>query len=221
MPILKSKAKLILFCHIPRTGGTYIENYAANLGFKVGFLDPHHIHASDEKRLAKSSPQHFIASDYSCLFPNNFFDATFAVVRHPVSRFISAYKFQKYHQRTLSHNLSIDSLAEALQGGFSLRGENFDNHFMPQHLFLYPFEGCKVFKFEDGLVPVTKYLANNISANNLWLSHRNLLSMFKAEKSRTNASITETDCSLSNRSISILQTIYAEDFKLFNYQIKS
>ena len=98
MPIFRYSNKLIFFSHIPKCAGTSIESYCQKIGMKIAFLDNQNYleYLASNKAWNSSSPQHIPGYAIARLFPLNFFDAYFTVVRNPINRLKSAFKFQKY-----------------------------------------------------------------------------------------------------------------------------
>ena len=97
MPAYRISNKNVLFIHIPKTGGTTIEAFLSSHG-------PMSLHGRGEKilrpyrssRLSGHIPvQHFDASLLEVMFDRSFFDYAFLVVREPVERLKSEYRFAR------------------------------------------------------------------------------------------------------------------------------
>jgi hypothetical protein len=156
MPIVRTAGKLIYFAHVPKCGGTSVERYLARRFGPLAFLDRKHLDWPTETKWTASSPQHVPSQALERLFPVAFFDAIFAVVRHPISRIVSAYSHD-VERRTSKPRPDFSSwLAEALEAERKAPGTR-DNHLRPQHAF-FPKARTKVFRLEDGLDAIVPWL---------------------------------------------------------------
>jgi hypothetical protein len=159
VPIFRIQNKLVLFIHIPKTGGSSIERLLSQHG-KVGFLQEDHV----AWVWGKCTPQHFHSEIYRALFRQKIFDYVFAVVRHPYSRALSSYMMHKMGQAPDSMHLSREvgfsewvfrALAVADRDPYVL-----DNHLRPQHEFITT--NVELFRFEDGLSSVIKAVGGKL-----------------------------------------------------------
>lgn len=211
MPILRSQNKIVLYSHIPKCGGTSIERYCYSIGLKVAFLDGNFFVKSSTKRWSINSPQHIDGESLKRLFPEDFFDACFTVVRHPIPRLKSAFLYQKYRARNrdIKSNLSEFVKNELQQNALS-RGY-FDNHFLPQTKFLAKGYQYKIFKLEFGLTKVKKYIDSNVlGANtNIQIGHKN--------KAKNSPNYQESETHLDDEAKSIVLDIYKDDFLKLKY----
>lgn len=169
MPILKCRDHLILFIHIPKTGGSSVEAYMREKG-------PLSLHQSQPVAGIAIPPQHFHRDMLDCLFDDPFFDHSFAVLRDPLARLISEFrwrarvpdpKYARYGLRDLSgrgkflirgkkHFLTFDEWVALLFKRYPKDTFLYSNHLRPQHEFLRGDE--TLFAFEDGLEPVFSWL---------------------------------------------------------------
>ncbi len=154
MPIFNVNNKRVLFIHIPKTGGTSIENWLSNFG-EMQFYQP------GIPTFMKCTPQHLTFNDLTVLFNDDFFDVCFAVVRNPYERLMSEYLFRtenqlkKFKRRVNFSDWLMLHLSKAKQNK-----HHFDNHLRPQTDFVN--EEMNIFKVEDGLEEVTKFLKNEL-----------------------------------------------------------
>jgi hypothetical protein len=107
-------------------------------------------------------------------FPPGFFDASFALVRHPVARIVSAYHFDL---RTRSATGSAPSFSDWLSTALAdLAADPFtrDMHLRPQVDFL-PHPDIRLFPLEEGMAPVIDWLdtQSGQSAPDLEVPHSN------------------------------------------------
>ncbi|MEO1222940.1 MAG: sulfotransferase family 2 domain-containing protein [Pseudomonadota bacterium] len=156
MPFFRVASKLVYFAHVPKCAGSAIENYVGARFGTVAFLDRFYLSQPMAARWSKSSPQHIDAASLQRLIPLNLFDAMFAVVRHPATRLVSVYRFQRDIERSIpSHQAFPDwlhGLAEKRQANPFV----YDNHIRPMSD-LVP-DNAKVFRLEDGLDSVVAWL---------------------------------------------------------------
>lgn len=171
MPSLSLPDRLIWFAHCPKAGGTSVETFMVETwGEAVG-----HLHWGWDLwwrgggwRLADppNSPQHLVWADAARTL-DQAPDAVFALVRDPVARMASEYRWQ---QRPAGHGgrrgTRLGKLLARLPFSLWLRlmlaaarrnPHAFDNHFRPQTEFVP--EGAAVFRLEDGLAPALSWLA--------------------------------------------------------------
>ena len=144
MPFIEHQGRRILFLHIPKAGGSSVENWLGRLG-------PLRLFSARRPAASLCTPQHYRFEDIRALLGADWFDYGFTIVRNPYARIGSEYAFR------------------ALQGGarFLDRWPDFaawlaahldrqaadpfllDNHLRPQAEF--PGPGIEVFRLEDGL----------------------------------------------------------------------
>lgn len=169
MPILKTSRKLVLFVHIPKCGGTSVEAYMRSKG-SLSLYDPRILPGFE------CTPQHYHAEVLDSLFDPDFFDARFTVLRDPLARLVSEFRWRARAPDPKYARFGLRDLSD--KGKFLIRGRklilNFDqwvehifdrypkapyicgNHIRPQHEFLSGSE--TVFRLEDGLSPVYRWL---------------------------------------------------------------
>ena len=210
MPIIKKNNLICHFAHISKCGGTSIELYLKDIGASIAFLDPNFLENSKQQTWNISSPQHIDGNSLSKLFPANFFDFSFTVVRNPIDRFKSAFKFQMYIEKKISIETNINNFISKELKNISLKIGIFDNHFLPQTKFLYPSIGYKIFALENGLFRVKEYIDKKFSQEN-----KNI-KIGSENKSKLPEDL-DKKIDINEVSIEILNEIYREDFKLFNF----
>src|SRR6056297_634436 len=155
MPIFKHNGQIIYFAHVPRCGGSSIEDYLLGSFGQPAFLDRRH-RARKRRAWGRTSPQHIAVRQLGQLFPEDFFDHAFAIVRDPVERLRSAFHFQRDVEKSLPDGMSFAAFAEELRRPAFRRNPVFDNHFRLQSE-LVP-EGATVFRYEDGLDAVCAHI---------------------------------------------------------------
>lgn len=193
---------------MPKCGGSSVEAILKMAtGTKLSFLDRGFLNTR-ARSWSTSSPQHITGKSLSRLFPNDFFDEYFTVTRHPVERFTSAFAFHKYITRKIPLEIDINQFVDEI-AGIGVMINKYDNHFLPMVYFLYPDTHYNVFKLEDGLNNVKKYIGNifEIEVENIPIPY--LLKNKHHSKSELDV--------LSIQSRNIIEKIYEIDFLTFKY----
>ncbi len=204
---------MIHFAHIPKCAGTSMIDYISTFaGVEIGFFDCMFTAKPSAQSWNKTSPQHIDGISFSRLFPQSFFTEFFALVRHPLSRLRSAYKFQRYIENKISHQISLDKfIKEDLSSNYDVSGW-MDNHFCPQTRFFYPGANYSVFKMEEnGILSAKKYIDLLLGSSNPDIDFPCL------NKASNNFLLDEGELLVSNESMKILNQIYKEDFENFLY----
>lgn len=155
MPIVRIGTDLVYYAHVPKCAGSSVEAYLAERFGPLAFLHKPHYTRPPALRWSATSPQHIAVTDLDILFPPGFFRASFAVVRHPARRILSAYA---YHQdrRRIALWTPFDRWLAQVSRGRDRAPFVYDNHPRPM-ADLVP-EDAAVFRLEDGLDPLVDWL---------------------------------------------------------------
>lgn len=141
MPIFQKGSKSILFMHVPKAGGSYVEQLFVRNGFSMSFFD----NGKDVNPLRVCSPQHYHTKIIQEILRLDKFDYIFMVTRHPVLRFLSEFKMRNNkRERPLEINEWLHKVYKAYAGNKFI----YDNHFRPQKDFYI--EGIDFYKQDDG-----------------------------------------------------------------------
>lgn len=166
MPSLDLPETRIWFAHCPKAGGTSVEQWmVAEWGDAVG-----HLHWGWDLwwrrggwRVADppNSPQHLTWADALSKLDRPP-DLVFALVRDPVERIASEYRWQRHGRRGTRMGKMLAYLPFSIWLRVMLRiarlhPHAFDNHLRPQSDFVP--ETARVFHLEDGLDPVASWLS--------------------------------------------------------------
>lgn len=149
MPFFRAEKKLVYYAHVPKCGGSAIAYYLEDRFGTLGFYD-NSFHKKRARNVAwtATSPQHVDAETLESLLPLTFFDAMFAVVRHPVPRTVSTYHFQREVEGRIPSDVSFSKWLKNLEtSGFGLY--EYDNHVLPMDV-LVP-QASTIFHLEHGL----------------------------------------------------------------------
>ena len=209
MPIIKVNSVLLYFSHIPKCGGSSVENFLAPFSDSLVFLDRNFF--THKKTWNTSSPQHIDGLSLNRLFKDkNFFDYYFAIVRDPISRFKSAFMFQKHIENKIPKDISINEHISLIKDEKISLFSYCDNHFLPMIHFFMPNTEYRIFKIEEGLENLKKWLEVNVCKKSI-----------NFEIPRKNPSPKKIkqieDYNLNEHSINSLKTIYKKDYEAFKY----
>jgi len=207
------RKKNLLFIHIPKTGGTVIEN-------EIKKLYNESLYSGRTNNLLESpynkiSLQHqFYTTLYK--FKNKLninFDniKIFSVVRNPYDRIIS----DLFYKKLIKKNFTSNQVYNTIKNNY-LHRNDLDNHNKPQYEFITNekfklIKNIKIFKTEtlnESNDKLNNFLGFDINIriygkNNIWKGVNKDYSKY-----------------LNKDSISIINFFYKKDFELFNYKLK-
>jgi len=208
MPYFKNDNVNILFIHIPKTGGTSVDNYFSHkfdipLNNKSLFCFIDEKIKLNENILINSSLQHITYNQmikYNKVFNIDFNNITIiTIVRNPYERIVSDLFWLKKINFDTSKEEVFDIIKEFV---VSL---NYDNHNLPQHIFITNNNKEVINNIH---ILKTENLTNDMY--NLGYTDFNLFCNKNPDK------INYYNY-LNNKSIQIINNFYHFDFILFNY----
>lgn len=210
MPVFKCNDTLHYFAHVPKCAGQSVEAYLEDRFGTLGFKNNEFYDRPDWQRWSRSSPQHIAAEDFGLLMPADFIASSFAIVRNPYTRLVSAYNFAVLH---LGHVPPGQDILEWLEANTRKTPEGFfaaDNHLRLQ-TDIVPSDAT-VFRMEEGLAPVVAHLdaLEGFARGAREIGHEN--------KAKTQDSTLA--CSrvvVPDAFFSLVSTLYARDFERFGY----
>lgn len=138
MPLIRINGRIVFFVHIPKTGGTSMENTLAS----VGQIALHRKPFPDWV-----PPQHWHAEIHSITVPAGFYDIGFLVCRNPYTRLVSEFRHRARNERIRA--AGFDRWAAATLDEYSRNPHVLYNHIRPQSEFHAP--GIEIHRFEYGL----------------------------------------------------------------------
>jgi hypothetical protein len=196
--------KLLYFVYIPKTGGTSVENFFSKNGYQISFL------IKEKPKLTRvfsnSTPQHIDKDVFRLIFAKDLFDHLFCFTRHPVRRFISAYK---YHYSLGHINKSMD--INALVNYIKVKNPThlLDNHFIRMSDFISSDYKTVVFKLEDGFENFIAWLRKEVGMN--------IIDEHFETSNRSNQQFDEKLILMNNASLNFIYDFYHKDFVNFSY----
>ncbi|MEP4704568.1 MAG: sulfotransferase family 2 domain-containing protein, partial [Hyphomicrobiales bacterium] len=188
----------------PKAAGTSIEETFVNAGYKMtfrrgGVYGP--LNEFDKKN--RCSPQHLHADLLEKHFGDSHFDLCFTVVRHPIERLISEFKFRTNGDHPFMQDKSLDEFALSAIKQYPKTPSMLDNHIRPQEQFLW--RDCDVIRLEEGLSKVAQ-LVFHINGDKLDFSTKPKM------KSKL-----QTNLNLSPEAEKNVRRFYKSDFLRFDY----
>lgn len=209
MPLVNVSGRYLYFAHVPKTGGTSVAEY---LGRRFGPLSM--VEEMDgQGRLAFTrqrqrgilfAADHLTAEDIGRFLPQTL-EHSFAVVRDPLKRIVSQYRFQSGVSR--ASRLDFPTWLRTVLGAARQDRRVYRNHIRPQSD-LVPADAA-IFRLEDGFDPMVSWLdeVTGTSAPEVKVHH--LL------KSRKAADVVP----LHRQDIALVAAFYRADYERFGYPL--
>lgn len=128
MPLFTRGDQRIAFIHVPKTGGTSVERYFESHGWTMSYW------STPRNGGRTPSDQHLLYDDLREIVPDLDDIPSFAIVRHPIRRFVSEWKWQRWEMRQISDDLT--SFTSRVETSLANDPVYWDNHWRPQSDFL-------------------------------------------------------------------------------------
>lgn len=198
MPI--SHKHKIIFIHIPKTGGTSIEN-TMGIGNKKNIFDKNVLFGRDKNYEA----QHLFSSEIKKIVGKPIYNSyfKFSFVRNPFSRLVSDYSWSKYRNMNFEEFIN----KKVIPSKNRILYKDPYRHFKSQHKFIIDNSGKITVNF------IGKF-------ENLTNDFKKLCKIFnlKLDLPHTNKSNHKNYKQYYNRRTkNIVESIYKKDLELFNY----
>lgn len=200
MPFVEHGGKRILFVHIPKTGGTTVENWMRSLGDL-------HFYSIGVPGALKCTPQHFTYKLITQLVGSSYFDYIFTIVRNPYQRMLSEYRMhavraeKEFFHRAPAFSLWLETALRTYQANpFA-----YDNHLRPQWEFVT--EDVKIFRFEDGILQILSKVAADLGVPTPSQVGWDL---------DTRSGVDQTT-KLDSHDQRTIESVYGKDFDVFGY----
>ncbi|MGJ8671448.1 sulfotransferase family 2 domain-containing protein [Rubritalea sp.] len=196
IPNDKSPAKNILFVHVPKCAGSFIEKLLANK-FGAPLLFNKY-----QPPFMKVVPQHLTYQEVLDLnYETSDFDYAFTIVRNPYERVESEFFYQKRiykipHTPKDFSKWLLKSLKETKKDVYYMK-----SHFRPQIDFIAP--GLKILKLENGMPKLIAILEKELGSLN-------------PQEGKINAG-DKTQVVWTQKALTKFNDFYSEDFREFGY----
>lgn len=202
MPLFRNFDKQILYIHIPKTGGTSIENL---FNYKLNFSKYHLPRYLTEHQLQHLSLDYIYRYD---LLDLEEIDFIFTIVRNPYTRIISEYYWSQYNKK-----MTFTKFLIYVKRILCTNNTSDDDyiHYTKQSKFIKSSTSIpiKIFKFEqfDKIYEYLKKLFPNLKyRHNYKTNVTNSLSKMSIDD-------------LSYEDISLINELYEDDFHRFGYKM--
>jgi hypothetical protein len=203
LPIFSRDGVNILYIHVPKTGGTSVEDLFQRNGFAVSYLN-RDVRPTSLNVITRCSPQHMCRQQLESIFNLGRFKYIFMTVREPYARLLSTFRMRHANPEK---PVSFDTWAAAALERYASGPFVYDNHIRPQADFHVP--RADIFKQEDGyddvwvqkLAHKTGFTFQNPTMQRQMVSH-------KSGETPT----------MSDATRSLVRYVYAQDFVQFGYK---
>lgn len=203
MSILTKNGHRLLFVHVPKTGGSWVQKVFTRQGWRVDLFDD----SSGRQSLNDvwlCPPQHFHIEPLRMMLDFRRFSQVFTVIRNPVNRIWSEYWYQA--KGGLYGGLASRPFDDWLPLAINQYRDNpfaFNNHLRPQGEFVG--DEVTVFRYEDGLDQIVE----------TFLTQRAMRWGRPGNVRDSGSQLHRPTMSSSSRGL--IETLYEGDFVEFNY----
>lgn len=209
MPFAKTRKGLLVFAHVPRCGGSSVENYLAGRFGKLAFLDRGHGSRDPATVWNRTSPQHMDRDTLDRLLPPKLRFACFAVVRHPATRLQSVY----LHNRDITGGIAPDVPFEDWLAGLAQAPAGYLDHHARAMDDLVPADAT-VFKLENGMGAVETWLDSLMGS----VAKRHIKHVHGRDQLHANRGRTAKPHAISAEALEMIENIFATDYERFEYE---
>ncbi|MBY8978161.1 sulfotransferase family 2 domain-containing protein [Rhodobacteraceae bacterium NNCM2] len=201
MPLVSKDGLNIFFAHVPKAGGSSVQDYLIRRFGKLQLLDLDRTKNGPLKQTGLIMPaSHLTAADLEDLLPVKL-DYSFAVVRDPVARALSEYRFQRGASRM--SRLDFSTWLRVMIASARKDPRTYDNHIRPQTDLVS--EACEIFRLEDGFDAMIARLDEVTGTTTPDIKVGHLLKRAR------------TEIPLSAQDVALIEDFYAEDYARFGY----
>lgn len=208
MPIFRIDDKLHYFVHIPKCGGASVETYLIDrFGGPLGIWDMGKDALPRTHIWTRTSPQHISAAVLEQLVPRDWMASSFAVVRHPLRRLVSAFCFSRDVVGRIPLNTEFNAWFEDAATWIGKEPYRNGGHLETQGTFIP--RDTRIFRLEDGLQAIIPYL-DGLAGNS---DGPREVPVRNVGRWRGN----EAPIQLTQRTLDLVNQVYAADLEQFGY----
>lgn len=200
MPLWSLKDKSIFFAHVPKTAGSSLEEYLIRRMGQCTIVWSAAIDRGGSGLL--TAPVHFAKNDLKMFLPAKI-DFSFTLVRDPIARLMSEYRYQAGLSR--ASRLGFSTWLRIVLEAAKRDPRTYRNHIRPQ-VDLVP-DGAEIFRLEDGFEPIIARLDEVLGQSEPSLSVPHI-------NKRPSQAIT-----LYRQDAALLRDFYAEDYARLGYDL--
>jgi len=195
--------------HVPKTGGTTVESFFHKLGFSVA-LGKENAAIRD---IMRCPPQHYHYDILDKLLILKNIQYSFIVVRHPLNRLLSDYKWAMTKSTMSDSHIQFDEWVDHVFKNYNLDRNYLANHIRPQYFFNGP-HIHKVHKYEDGLENVLLQVMSAIG-----ITFQGDFRLEKLNTSQDYNDIYAENIEIKSLTKEKIMKFYKRDFKEFGYSL--
>ena len=155
----------------------------------------------------KSSPQHMHAEMLNALLKISSFDLVFMIVRNPIERIKSEFKWRKKYNM-IDQKISYENWLTKTLRRYYKNNYIYGNHIRPQHEFELP--EAKIFKMENGLEKIPIWIEKEL---NISFSNSEMTTSMKSQGNIPN----KLSFKLNDITKNELSKFYSVDMQRYNY----
>jgi hypothetical protein len=210
MPIFRIGDKLHYFAHVPKSGGSSVEYYLTARFGRLALVEPNRPETPRHLLWTVLQSNHVPLFALDPVFPRDWFASSFATVRHPLRRLVSAFFFARDVRKVIPLATDFNAWAKDALSQLSGNPFAFAGHVLPQWE-LVP-EDSRVFRLEDGLDPVIPYL-DGLAGNTDGPREMPVRNIGRWRKQ------TDAPPVPDERTLELVAKVYARDFQRFGYEV--
>ena len=205
MPVFTKDSVNILYIHIPKAGGTTIENIFKNNGYSWSYRTRA---GNLLNRVTLCTPQHMHGDMLQSVFDISKFDFVFTVVRDPYARIRSEYAMRTKDPKKVVSNY-VNAWIERKFREYGVNKFVNDNHIRPQHEYLV--DGVKIYHLEDGIESIIRDIESALGVEIACDNNKRHMS------SVAGSGYSSSDVELDDWARERVREFYNLDFELFGY----
>lgn len=216
MPVFTKNGKNILFIHIPKCGGSAINDVFRRMGYKILL----NMSGLPPQESLVASPQHLTWTELKNVIKYTEINEIFTVARNPYERLMSEYSWVT---RSIDNPIELPDFDQWAMDQISkamVDPNQADNHIRPMVDFIPSDLSCKVFRYEAGLSIISEMYA---AEDNIYPPLMRELKRISRPGSIGKAILQREELlsGLRPSSLEAINNYYKDDFMSFLYPLRS